>query len=78
VPAALRKKVILWGLIAAVGLLVVLAIIAVLFMAAYISDETESERTRNEMEVRRAERKLHQIARERFQAMLDEARAHGR
>jgi YjbE family integral membrane protein len=32
VPAALRKKVILWGLIAAVGLRVVLAIIAVSLM----------------------------------------------
>ena len=43
-------------------------------LVAYVSDETENERARIETEVRRAERHLHDIARNSFQAMLEEAR----
>ncbi|MGH3084218.1 MAG: hypothetical protein ACRDNP_09200 [Gaiellaceae bacterium] len=56
--------------LAFVGLLALVAVaLAVLF-----SDDTELERARIEMEVRQAERRIHNIARETFRAMLEEAR----
>ena len=57
-------------------LLVALALVAVFVLAAWGFDETESERARIELEVRRAERRLHDVARDSFAAMLDEARAY--
>jgi septal ring-binding cell division protein DamX len=67
----------IWFLIIVLAL-VVLALLAVLVLAALGVDETEdqSERARIEMEVRHAERRLHDVARDSFVAILDEARAH--
>jgi predicted Holliday junction resolvase-like endonuclease len=66
-----------WFLIVVLALVVIVALLAVLVLAALLGEETESERTRIEMEVRRAERRLHDVARNSFEAMLDEARSHG-
>jgi hypothetical protein len=69
----------LWFLIIALAL-VALALTATFVIAVWRYDETdpESERARIEMEVRRAERRLHDVARDSFAAMLDEARSHER
>ena len=67
-----------WFLIVVLTVVVLLALLAVLVLAAFLGDDAESERARIEMEVRRAERRLHDVASNSFQAMLDEARAHGR
>jgi hypothetical protein len=56
---------------------VLLALLVGLVLAELLGDTTENERTRIEMEVRRAERRLHDLASSSFQAMLDEARARG-
>ena len=66
-----------WFLIVVLTLVTLLALLAVLVMAAVLGDDSEAERARIEMEVRRAERRLHDVASETFQSMLDEARAHG-
>jgi hypothetical protein len=65
-----------WFLIVVLAIVVLLALLAVLVLAVFLGDDTESERARIEMEVRRAERRLHDVSRNSFQAMLDEARAH--
>jgi hypothetical protein len=65
-----------WFLIVVLAVVVLAALFAVLVLAAFLADETEAERTRIEMEVRRAERRLHDVARSSFEAMLDEARTH--
>jgi cytochrome c-type biogenesis protein CcmH/NrfG len=67
-----------WVLIAVLTLVTVLALLAVLLLAALVGDEGEAERARIELEVRRAERRLHDVASDTFQAMLDEARTRGR
>jgi hypothetical protein len=64
-----------WFLIVVLTVAVLGSLLAVLILAAAIADDSESERTRIEMEVRRAERRLHDVARSTFEAMLDEARA---
>lgn len=67
-----------WFLIVVLTLVTVLALLAVFAMAAVLGDDSEAtERARIEMEVRRAERRLHDVASETFQSMIDEARAHG-
>ena len=66
-----------WFLIVVLTIVVLLALLAVLVLAAYLAGDTEdAERARIEMEVRRAERRLHDVARGSFQAMLDAARSH--
>ena len=67
-----------WFLIVVLTIVVLLALLAVLVLAAFLADETEAERARIEMEVRRAERRLHDVASNTFRAMLDEARDHDR
>jgi hypothetical protein len=67
-----------WFLIVVLAVVVVLALLSVLVLVAFFTDDSQSERARIEMEVRRAEHRLHDIARNSFQAMLEEARAHGR
>lgn len=66
-----------WFLIVVLTVVVVLAFLTVLVLAALVTDDIEAERVRIEMETRRAERRLHDIARDSFQAMLEEARSHG-
>lgn len=67
-----------WFLIVVLMTVVVLALLTVLVLASLlVEDDEAAERARIEMEVRRAERRLHDIARNGFQAMLDEARSHG-
>ncbi|HZQ64976.1 MAG TPA: hypothetical protein VFA66_07105 [Gaiellaceae bacterium] len=63
-----------WFLIVVLALVVIAALAVVLFLAALVSDEAEAERARIEREVRSAERRLHDIARSSFEAMLEEAR----
>jgi type II secretory pathway pseudopilin PulG len=65
-----------WFLIVVLTIVVVLALLAVLVLAAYLGDDSELERARIAMEVRRAERRLHDVAHDSLQAMLDEARTH--
>lgn len=67
-----------WFLIVVLAVVVLGALLAVLVLAALLADEaeTETEHARIEMEVRRAERRLHDVARNSFEAMLDEARTH--
>lgn len=66
-----------WFLIVVLAIVVVLALLAVLTVLSMLTeDDEEAERARIEMEVRRAEHRLHDIARNSFQAMLDEARSH--
>lgn len=68
-----------WFLIVVLTLVVLMALLAVLILTAYLAVSKEKvERARIEMEVRRAERRLHDVASNSFQAMLDEARAHGK
>jgi hypothetical protein len=67
-----------WFLIVVLALVVALALLAVLFLAVLLTDYAESDRARIEVEVRSAERRLHEIAHNSFAAMLDEARAHDR
>ncbi len=67
-----------WFLIVVLTVVVMLALLSVLVLAALIGDDAESERARIEMEVRRAERRLHDVASNSFQAMLDAARAEDR
>jgi len=55
----------------------VLALLAVLVLASLVAAESEYEKAKLEMDVRRAERRLHDIASNSFQTMLDEARSHG-
>ena len=68
----------LWLLIAILGVIVLLALLVVLVLAGSAIDERALENARIEMEVRRAERRLHDVARDSFAAMLNEARAHER
>ena len=65
-----------WLLIIALILVSLLAGLAVLVLAASLAEDSESEQARIELEVMRAERRLHDLARASFKAMFDEARAH--
>jgi predicted Holliday junction resolvase-like endonuclease len=67
-----------WFLIVILALVVVLALIAVVLLIAYVTDEMDDERSRIDMEVRRAERRLHDIASRSFESMLAEARSNDR
>lgn len=66
-----------WFLIVVLALVVLVALVGVLVLAVLRANDTEAERVRIELEVRRAERRLHDIAGNSFRAMLDEARARG-
>ena len=57
--------------LAFIGLLALIA----LALAVLLDDEGAAERARIEMDVRSAERRLHDIARNGFVAMLEEARS---
>ena len=67
-----------WFLIVILALVAFAAVLALLAMTELLVDDTEAERARIEMEVRRAERRLHDLASQNFQAMLAEARGHDR
>jgi hypothetical protein len=58
-------------ILALIGLLTLITVV----LAVLFGDDAEAERARIELEVRRAERRLHDVASQSFQAMLDEARA---
>jgi hypothetical protein len=66
-----------WFLIIVISLVAIAGVAALVFLAGIFRDEGESERARIEAEVRRAERRLHEVARNSFQALLDEARTRG-
>jgi hypothetical protein len=57
-------------------LLAIVGLYGLMSVLGFLIDDSEAERARIEMEVRRAERRLHDIASNTFQAMLNEARAH--
>jgi hypothetical protein len=67
-----------WFLITVLSLVVVLALIAVVLLIGYVTDEMDDERARIDLEVRRAERQLHDIARHSFESMLAETRSNER
>jgi type II secretory pathway pseudopilin PulG len=64
-----------WLLIILLAVISIVALLAVLVLAGIVGDEAEAERVRVEMEVRRAERQLHDLARTSFEAMLNAARS---
>ena len=61
-------------LIIVLTMAVLLALAAVLVLAGFAANDAQKAQV--EMEIRRAERRLHDIARETFEAMLHEARSH--
>jgi flagellar basal body-associated protein FliL len=65
----------LWFLIVVLAVVLVLALFVVLVVFAAASEMHENEQALIELQVRRAERQLHDIARDGFAAMLDEARS---
>lgn len=65
----------LWFLIFVLALVAVLALLMVLVVFALGSGVVEDEQARIDAQLRRAERQLHNIARDGFAAMLVEARA---
>lgn len=64
----------LWFLIVVLAVVVVLSLLAVLVLSVP-KEEGLSEQELLALQVRRAERQLHDVAREGFVAMLDEARS---
>ena len=64
----------LWFLIVVLAVVVVLSLLAVLVLSVP-KEEGLSEQELVALQVRRAERQLHDVAREGFVAMLDEARS---
>jgi uncharacterized membrane protein len=64
---------VIWILLVTVLLLVGLCTVAVVSSVRY---RRRAEAARTAFEVRRAEMRLHQIARDAFQTMLDETRQH--
>lgn len=61
--------------VAVFAMLIVFALVSVL--VARTADDELAEQARVEREVRRAEHRLHELARTSFQDMLAEARSHG-
>jgi hypothetical protein len=66
----------LWFLVTMLVILLVLAGAAIFLLAEVVADDREQEALRIEVETRRAERRIHDVASSAFQAMLDTARAH--
>jgi hypothetical protein len=64
-----------WFLIIVLAATTLLALLALLGLLAYHYDEASVEQARIEREVRTAERRLHDIARDSFESMLQETRA---
>jgi len=65
----------LWFLVVVMALVVVLALLLVLAVFAVGSEIENDEQARIDAQVRRAERQLHDVARDGFAAMLAQARA---
>lgn len=63
-----------WFLAAGLAAVPLLVLLAVIIRDAFFGDDGDAERFRIEMEIRRAERRIHEVARDSFQAMLNEAR----
>jgi NADH:ubiquinone oxidoreductase subunit 3 (subunit A) len=68
----------MWFLLIIVAIVALIALAAVVVLALLLApdDNEAAEAARIEAEVRLAERRLHDISRQTFQAMLEEARAH--
>jgi len=64
-----------WFLIVVLAVVLVLALLVLLAVFAAASEVRENEQALIELHLRRAERQLHEIARDGFAAMLDEARS---
>ena len=62
-------------LVVALALVALVALVAVVLLLDYATTDVDDDRTRIDSEVRRAERRLHEIARHSFEAMLAEARS---
>jgi Tfp pilus assembly protein PilE len=66
-----------WFLIIVLAVVAVLALLAILGFAVWLSEAApEDDAARIEWEVRRAERRLHDVASDAFASMLEEARGH--
>lgn len=67
-----------WFLVVVLTVALILAMLAVLLLTPDASNAEQLEQARFEAEVRRAERRLHDMASESFEAMLIEARSRDR
>jgi hypothetical protein len=67
-----------WFLIIALTVALVLALMAVILLTPEMAGADQREQARLEADVRRAERQLHDMASQSFEAMLIEARAEER
>jgi hypothetical protein len=65
-----------WFLIIVLAVVFVATVLSVVALAAFLAQRSsvQAEALRIEFEARHAERRLHEIARSAFAAMLDEAR----
>ncbi len=63
-----------WLLIIVLSGVLLLASLTVFLLVGYLTDERDSE-VLVELQTRRAERQLHELARNGFERMLDEARS---
>ncbi|HLK17193.1 MAG TPA: hypothetical protein VKT78_20485 [Fimbriimonadaceae bacterium] len=66
----------LWFIVVVLAIVVVMALGAVILVSASHHQGLLDEEIRIELEVRRAERQLHDIARTGLNAMIDEVRSH--
>ncbi len=64
-----------WFLIVVLAVVLVLALLVVLVLSTVAANARESEKDLIELQIRRSERQLHDIARDGFAAMLEEARS---
>jgi uncharacterized membrane protein len=69
-----------WFLIVVLAVVFVATVLAIVGLAAFLAQRTsaQAEAARIEFEARAAERRVHEIARNAFTAMLEEARARSR
>ncbi len=65
-----------WFLVVMLGLVAVLAMLAVGVLLSFLEDEKRLEKQRVDLSVLHAERRLHDLARNGLESMLAEARAH--
>jgi len=68
-----------WFLIIVLAVVFVATVLAIVALAGFLAHRSslQAEAARIDFEARRAERRLHEIGRNAFAAMLDEARARG-
>lgn len=65
-----------WFLIISLVIFLLLLLLAIVALADVLAEAREQEGVRIEFETRRAERRIHDVASQAFQSMLDAAREH--